>query len=174
MSCWVMTYQTQNETPTIAITQPVSGATYTQGQSDASTLASYTCTAINTGTSLTGPYLSIGSDFPGSFCAGAQTPGSAVANGSSFDTSTLGPHTFTVQTQDSAANTNQRAVTYTVVAGPVISGPSSATYTVGTLGSTTFSASGYPVPTFAESGALPAGVKFVDNKNGTATLSGTP
>jgi hypothetical protein len=36
-----------------------------------------------------------------------------------------------------------------------------------------FSATGYPVPAFTESGALPAGVTFVDNLNGTATLSGT-
>ena len=169
MSCWVMTYQTQNETPGITITQPVSGAAYTQGQSDASTLASYACSAVNAGTtSPTGPYLTIAS------CTGTQTPGSAVASGSSFDTTTLGPHTFTVQTEDSATNTNQRVVNYTVVAGPVISGPSSATYAVGTLGLTNFSASGYPVPAFTESGALPAGVKFVDNKDGTATLSGTP
>jgi len=99
--------------------------------------------------------------------------GGAVASGSQFDTGTLGPHTFTAQVQDSAMNSNQTVVTYTVVTPPVISGASSAMFAVGTPSSVAFSATGYPTPTFTESGALPAGVTFVDNKNGTATLSGT-
>ena len=33
---------------------------------------------------------------------------------------------------------------------------------------------GFPTPTVSESGALPGGVTFTDNGNGTATLSGTP
>ena len=32
---------------------------------------------------------------------------------------------------------------------------------------------GFPIPALTESGALPSGVTFTDNKNGTATLSGT-
>lgn len=169
MSCWVMTYQTQNETPGITITQPASGATYTQGQSDASTVANYTCSAVNAGTNApAGPFLTIAS------CTGAQTPGSSVASGSPFDTSTLGPHTFTVQTEDSATNTNQQSVSYTVVSPAAISGPSAATFSTGSLNSVVFNATGYPVPTFTESGALPAGVTFTDNRNGTATLAGNP
>src|SRR5262249_41167889 len=35
-------------------------------------------------------------------------------------------------------------------------------------------ASGQPTPTLAQSGALPAGLSFKDNANGTATISGTP
>jgi len=34
--------------------------------------------------------------------------------------------------------------------------------------------SGYPTPTITESGALPGGVTFVDNGDGTASLAGTP
>ncbi len=167
-SCWVMTYQTYpspGEAPSIAVTQPASGATYTQGQA---TTASFTCTPLNAGaTSPTGPYLTLAS------CTATQTPGSSVANGSPFDTSTLGVHTFTVQAEDSALNTSQVVNTYTVTAPPVISGPSNATFAVGTASSVIFSATGYPVPSFSETGALPNGVTFVDNKNGTATLSGT-
>ena len=33
---------------------------------------------------------------------------------------------------------------------------------------------GYPAPTLTETGALPPGVTFTDNANGTATLAGTP
>ena len=42
---------------------------------------------------------------------------------------------------------------------------SGTTYTVTTTG--------YPAPTITETGALPAGLSFVDNGNGTATISGT-
>jgi len=45
---------------------------------------------------------------------------------------------------------------------------------VGTNGSFTVTATGYPTPSISSSGALPSGVTFVDNGNGTATLSGTP
>lgn len=37
----------------------------------------------------------------------------------------------------------------------------------------TITTSGYPVPSIAESGALPSGVTFVDNGDGTADLAGT-
>ena len=33
---------------------------------------------------------------------------------------------------------------------------------------------GFPVSALSETGALPSGLSFVDNGNGTATLAGTP
>ncbi len=166
-SCWVMTYLTQNELPTINVTQPVSGATYALGQSDATTLAKYSCSAVNAGAgSPTGPYLTVAS------CSANDTPGTSVANGAQFDTTTPGTHSFTVQVQDSATNTNSQTITYNVSAPPSISGPSSATFAVGSPGSVGISATGFPLPTLTESGVLPAGVTFVDNRNGTGTLSG--
>src|SRR5258708_31113427 len=48
------------------------------------------------------------------------------------------------------------------------------TFVVGAIGTYTFVASGTPAPTLSESGALPSGLNFVNNGNGTATLSGTP
>ncbi len=164
-----MTYLTQNELPTISVTQPASGATYTQGETDATTLAKYSCSAVNAGAgSPVGPYLTVAS------CSATDTPGTSVASGAQFDTTTPGPHSFTVQVQDSATNTNSQTVAYTVSAPPAISGPAGATFTVGSPGVVTISAAGYPVPTLTEAGVLPAGVTFVDNKNGTGTLSGSP
>lgn len=177
-SCWVMTYLTQTETPAATVTQPVNNGTYRQNENDATTLASYTCTAVSTGdpnSVAAGPYLTIPpstSPFAG-ICAATDSVGGAIATGSQFDTGTVGPHTFTVQVQDSAMNTNETVINYTVVTPPVISGASSALFAVGTPNSVNFSATGYPTPTFTKSGALPAGVNLVDNKNGTATLSGT-
>jgi len=56
-----------------------------------------------------------------------------------------------------------------------ITSPSTATFTVGTDGTFTIRTEGRPaVTTIAQTGALPAGVHFTDNGDGTATLSGTP
>ncbi len=55
-----------------------------------------------------------------------------------------------------------------------ITSPRATTFHVGTFGSFTLTASGSPTPRFSASGALPAGVTFADDGNGTATVSGTP
>ena len=46
--------------------------------------------------------------------------------------------------------------------------------TVGTFNTFTVTTSGFPTPTLSETGVLPTGVTFVDNGDGTGTLSGTP
>jgi hypothetical protein len=55
-----------------------------------------------------------------------------------------------------------------------VTSANTANFTAGTAGSFTVAASGSPAPTLTETGALPAGLHFTDNKDGTATLSGTP
>jgi hypothetical protein len=74
---------------------------------------------------------------------------------------------MTVSTQASGATT-----------APAITSPSSTTFTAGTAGSFTVEATGTPPAptlTLSDGGAsLPSGVSFVDNGDGTATLSGTP
>jgi hypothetical protein len=61
------------------------------------------------------------------------------------------------------------------VSAPSLSGPSAATFLVGSAGTAqVFTATGTPTPKLTESGALPNGVTFTDNGNGTATLQGTP
>jgi hypothetical protein len=76
---------------------------------------------------------------------------------------------------------NPRVVNGTVDIGAyevqnlLITSPSSATFTPGISGSLTITASGNAgTPSLSEFGALPNGLAFVDNNNGTATLSGTP
>ena len=61
--------------------------------------------------------------------------------------------------------------TFPADSAPVITSASSATFTEGSSSSFTVTASGWPPPTIAESGALPAGVNF---DPGTDVLSGTP
>jgi hypothetical protein len=57
---------------------------------------------------------------------------------------------------------------------PAITSPAGTTFTIGTPGNFTVTATGSPTPAISESGLLPSGVTFVPNANGTATLSGTP
>ena len=58
--------------------------------------------------------------------------------------------------------------------GCVFTSPTTAVATTGVPFSFTVSTSGGVIPTFFEKGKLPKGVTFVDNFDGTATLSGTP
>ena len=64
--------------------------------------------------------------------------------------------------------------TFYVGSEPAITSSSSAVFTVGSAGAFTVATSGFPKPAITESGALPTGVTFTDNGDGTATLAGTP
>ena len=106
-----------------------------------------------------------------------KVDGVKVANGDDLPTATLGPHTLTVTGIDGEGNTRTQTATYTVVQPPSLTSASSAAFTQNVAGSFTVTTSGFagkPVPVLSESGALPSGVTFVDNIDGTATLAGTP
>ena len=158
-SCWVVTYSTQSELPTVSVTAPANNGNYPVNATPQT--AAFTCSAVNAGaSSVIGPYLTI----PTGACVGNAT----------FDTSTLGSHIYTANVTDSALNTNYQSVTYYVQAAPAFSGGTTAYFTVGTDG-TAFgvSTTGYPVAALT-SGALPGGLHFTDNGDGTGTISGTP
>jgi hypothetical protein len=58
---------------------------------------------------------------------------------------------------------------------PTVSSADEATFTAGQVGAYSITTSGYPASAVTDGGAsLPGGVSFVDNGNGTATLSGDP
>jgi hypothetical protein len=58
---------------------------------------------------------------------------------------------------------------------PAITSVNNATFTVGTPGTFMVTTTGSPTPSLVAGGAsLPTGVSFVDNHNGTGTLSGNP
>jgi len=93
----------------------------------------------------------------------AGTP--AIGTGGSY------PLTLTAT---NAAGSTRQAFTLTVAESPVITSANHTTFTAGVTGTfTVTTAGGYPTSTMlTESGALPAGLTFRDNGNGTATLSG--
>jgi hypothetical protein len=57
---------------------------------------------------------------------------------------------------------------------PAITNVAAATFQVDKPGDFTVTATGLPAPALSATGALPGGVSFVDNGDGTARLSGTP
>jgi hypothetical protein len=68
----------------------------------------------------------------------------------------------------------EAAITVIVDEPPTVVGSTNATFVVGQVGSVAFGSTGYPTSTLTLDGALPVGVTFTDNGNGTASLSGTP
>ena len=67
-----------------------------------------------------------------------------------------------------------QSFTLTVDQPPAITSAAATTFTTGTAGTFTVTTNGYPKPALSKSGSLPSGVTFTDNRNGTATLAGTP
>src|SRR6202041_2566961 len=70
-------------------------------------------------------------------------------------------------------------VNFTVGSGtgstaPTITSANNPTFAVGSAGSFTLTSTGSPSPALTETGALPTGVTFADNGNGTGALGGTP
>jgi hypothetical protein len=67
-----------------------------------------------------------------------------------------------------------RGFTLTVNQSPAIRSPGTARFNENTAGTFKIAATGFPIPSLTETGALPSGLTFADNHDGTATLSGTP
>jgi large repetitive protein len=85
----------------------------------------------------------------------------------------VGVYPVTLITRNSAGTATQ-AFTLTVTKAPVLKSIPPTAINVGTPLNLTITARGYSTPAFTESGALPTGLGFIDNGNGTATIAGTP
>jgi hypothetical protein len=86
-----------------------------------------------------------------------------------------GSYPLTITADDGPASSTQSFV-LTVAQPAAITSGDTATFTTGRSGSMTITTTaGYPTSTaLTIAGALPSGVQFVDNNDGTATLTGTP
>ncbi len=85
-----------------------------------------------------------------------------------------GAYPLTISATNGVAPAASQSFTLTVDQAPAITSANAATFTVGSAGTFTVTTTGFPTASLAESGALPAGVFFLDNGDGTATLAGTP
>ena len=87
---------------------------------------------------------------------------------------TGGSYPINITASNGVAPNATQSFTLTVNQAPAITSANATTFTVGTLGTFTVTTTGSSPMTLSEGGALPSGVTFVDNGDGTATLSGTP
>ncbi|HEY3523466.1 MAG TPA: Ig-like domain-containing protein [Candidatus Limnocylindrales bacterium] len=87
---------------------------------------------------------------------------------------TGGDYPLTLTAANGVSPDAQQSFTLHVSFAPAITSANSTTFTVGSAGSFTVTTTGAPRPALSEAGALPSGVSFTDNGDGTATLAGTP
>jgi len=119
------------------------------------------------------PHLSISGALPAGVTFVDHGDGTATIAGTPAP-ATGGVYAVTIHATNGIDPDASAPFTLTVDQPPALAGPSSATFVEGRSSSDTFTATGFPTPALSESGALPAGVTFVDNGDGTAALSGVP
>jgi len=99
-------------------------------------------------------------------------PSSGILSGTpSVTPDGYGDYPITVTANSALSGTDTQSFTLTVDAAPAITSAAATTFTVGSAGNFTVAATGYPQPTFSETGALPSGVSLDPL---TGQLSGTP
>jgi hypothetical protein len=87
---------------------------------------------------------------------------------------TGGAYPITINASKGVGAPAVQSFTLTVNQAPAITSGNAAIFTVGSSGTFNVGATGFPIVTLSAAGALPSGVSFTDNGNGTATLAGTP
>jgi len=84
-----------------------------------------------------------------------------------------GVYQFTI-TATNTFGSNAQPFVLTVNAAPVFTSANNVHLQAGSPANFTITTCGFPPPAITKSGALPSGVTFTDNGNGTATIGGTP
>ena len=138
-----------------------------------------TATAI-VGQSLSFTVTTSGSPTPALTLTGTPPSGvSLVDNGDGTGTLTGIPGAGTAKTYaltitaKNSAGTATQSFSLVVTQAPAITSATTTTFTAGKAGTFKVTTTGSPAPALTSAGALPGGVTFVDNGNGTATLAGS-
>jgi hypothetical protein len=176
---WVIIYgDDANHEPKYTICQPTvvgSPPTVTSG----------TATTFTAGTSETfSVTTTAGSPEPTTLSASGALPNGITFTDNGDGTATLagtpgaltgGSYPLTITAANSLASTTQSFV-LTVGQSPLITSSNATTFSTGGVSSFTIATTpGFPTSTtLSESGALPSGISFTDNHDGTATLFGIP
>ena len=142
----------------------------------AANIESGTVTPITTATNTAGPPITVGAtpvaiaitaDGKTAYVANHDTPGTVTPIATA--TNTPGPP-ITVGSQPAGIAITPATVTH----APAFTSGAAATAAYGARFSFTVTTTGFPAPKITRTDWLPAGVRFTDNGDGTATISGTP
>ncbi|MGQ9927083.1 MAG: putative Ig domain-containing protein [Chloroflexaceae bacterium] len=128
-------------------------------------------TVLTTGTPV--PALSVSGALPAGVSFIDNGNGTATIAGTPASGSG-GVYALTLTASNGVAPDATQVFTLTVQEAPAITSAASVAFVVGASGTFTVSATGFPAPVLNVSSVLPAGVSFIDNGNGTATIAGTP
>jgi hypothetical protein len=147
-------------------------------------ITSASSTTFTAGTAGTFGVTSTGFPTPALGIGGATLPSGVTFVDNGDGTATLagtpatgsgGTYPFTITANNGINPNATQNFTLTVNEAAAVTSSTSATFTVGSPGTFSVTTRGFPAPTLSKGAAtLPSGVTFVDNGNGTATLSGTP
>jgi autotransporter-associated beta strand protein len=154
---------------TLTVDQP---AAITSGSATTFTVGQAGNFAITT-TGFPKPTLTESGSLPGGVTFHDNGNGTGSLAGMPF-ASTGGTYSFTITAHNGVGADATQAFTLTIDQAPAITSPTGTTFTVDTSGTFTVNTTGFPTVSLTESGALPNGVTFTDNGNGTATLAGIP
>ncbi len=173
----------------ISISGGADAGNYTLGNTTATTTADITIASQTITVTQNAPTSAAnGSTFNVAATASSGLPVTITTSGSCSGGDTDGDATITMTSgtgvcsvfYNQAGNTNYSAAPQVqedvnATESPVFTSPNNVTFDVGFVGSFTVTAVGNPLTmTITQTGALPSGVTFTDNGNGTATLSGAP
>jgi hypothetical protein len=105
---------------------------------------------------------------------GSYSPLTINVSASNTLSGPIGNNTVAVSDTQAASNPASQTGAVFIDVAPAITSGNNTTFVAGVPGTFTVTTTGYPNAALGETGTtLPAGVTFVDNGNGTATLAGT-
>lgn len=131
---------------------------------------SFTVTSIGSPT----PALSVTGSLPTGVTFADNGNGTATLSGTPA-AATGAAYALTFTASNGVLPNATQNFTLTVNQAPAVTSGNATSFTIGVPGSFSVTTTAFPTATLAQGGAaLPTGVTFVDNLNGTGTLSGTP
>ncbi len=169
-----------NDSASAILPTPIAAVTISSGSTGLNPLANDVPSGFPIGTivsfgggSLGGTVTSNAPASPAALAGGTLTVNSD-GSWSLVNPTTAGVYTFLYRLGNSIPSTSDATVTLTLNKAPTINSASSASFTIGQSGSFTVTTTNtHPVAAITRTGTLVSGLNFIDNNNGTATISGT-
>jgi LmbE family N-acetylglucosaminyl deacetylase len=164
---------------TLTVTNPGTAPAFTSAAATSFTVGTTKTFTISTSGAPAAPIAKVSGSLPPGLTLVDQGNGTSKLSGTA--TNAAAPagesqeYSLGLQAKNSAGTDNQTLVVTVTNPGtpPSFSSVAATTFTVGVAKTFTVSTTSNPTAALTKSGTLPTGITFTDNKDGTATLSGT-